>query len=757
MDRDYSDLALPERSADIDIVLNRLEICKEPIDERHAVRSIVQSIDRESREGAILITHFNDKFLQNLALSRPDLTSMLWHFGHDARDWLRDMPDIRVDPHRVPAKNNYSLFGYIMIAKHLTFAPGYDDAETLSIIRSQHNKYFVLIGDDSIEWYLQFKGLYPYSPGGSLPDETTDLDPAALEACLGLWVTYFRKHGGNRSDMARLLEMLTAYQREHPATPGQIRGLAKMRENFAKSNTLQEPRRAGADIRLTIEPIETSSSLEDNLPPSLPPPPSRSKEQVTISPQSTLPELNRLIELDPTLIPPYLERAKIYKDQGLYDKAMADYKHILMREPDHETALFNCGKIHLDTGNYAQAIKDYDALIKTNDTMAEAFHNRGLARQRRGEFQSARQDFTRAIELEPNYTAAYQNRGIVCSELGNYDTAISNFDKAVELEGTNAKIYYDRALTHSNHYHYEAALADYLRAIEIEPTLDRPYYNVGIVLIKLNRLDDALPYLRKALRRGDSKAGPVIKALEQFGHEAEKTSFVVNLANSKEELKVLCKDHPLMADPNFIRSLQRAMEQYPSANTPTAQERLAWLKQLSDSQLLEPGPSISNEEQLNEEYEQKLAIATLGQYIILLVFVGETLGFGIDWFWRIHIIAKIGVIIVAYLIGVMIVGALLTDVRKFISSLFRLDENEIPLDTPNGCAKIFVVLFSLVGAVIGYIFMRNLVIPRLPITFQQNILVFAFIGIGVILEAWLLGRWANLLFLPDPPPSSVDK
>ena len=605
MGRDYRDLALPERSADVDIVLNRLEICKEPMDERNAVSSIVQTIDRETREGVILTSHFGNRFLQSLTLSRPDLTSMLWHFGHDARDWLRDMPDIRVDPHRVQARNSYGLFGCIMIAKHLTFAPGYDDVETLSIIRFQRDRYLVLIGDDSIEWYLQLEGLYPYSPGASLPDETNVLDPAALEACLGLWVTFFRRHGGNRSDMARLLEMLTMYHREHPATPGQMRDLAKMRENLARFGTLQEAQ--ASNSLPTIEHVETLAIPEESRSFSQPPQESRTKVQVAISPQSTLADLKRLIEMDPTRISLYLKRAELYARQSQYDLAVADYTHVLTRQPNNTTALFNRGKIYVDTGQLAQAVEDYQALIRVNPTLAEAYHNRGLARSRLGKLQAARQDFDQAIALKPNYAAAYHNRGILYVQLADYDAAIGDFDQAVRLDPSNARLHYDRALAYGSTFDYETALAGYLRAIRLDPTLDRPYYNVGMVLVKLNRFDEALPYLRKALQVGDRKARRVIDWITSIQHETEGTSFVVNLADSYEEIEVLSKYHPLMTSPDFIRILRRAMESNPMADTRKSRQRLAWLQQLGDRPPTGLQPSTPSLEPSPKSGEQSVA------------------------------------------------------------------------------------------------------------------------------------------------------
>lgn len=287
--------------------------------------------------------------------------------------------------------------------------------------------------------------------------------------------------------MTRLVDMLLTYYREHPSTPDRMNSLLKMKANFDRSGTFQEAHRSHP--RITIERVDTLPSLEENntpwqadseevklgATPSPPLPPtgvfsaenissSRPTSQSTsteFSPQSGLVEINRLLEIDPTLIPAYLERAnlyedlkqyaqaiadythileqepqnitarlekaKLYEDLKQYDQAIADYEFILSQEPQHETALFGRGKIHLDTGNHKDAIKDYNALIEINNTLAEAFHNRGLAYQRIGKFKTARQDLTQAIALKPNYTSAYQNRGIVFSELGDYDAAIDEY------------------------------------------------------------------------------------------------------------------------------------------------------------------------------------------------------------------------------------------------------------------------------------------------------------------------------------------
>lgn len=240
MDGKNSKLPLPENKEELGSLLDQLEVCSGQINEEKLIEIIKMRLRMDVRQGVELVSNLRQKFLQRQNLSQPNISTLLIRFASQPRDWLRDIPDQQVDPSLVAFKNTYEQSGCIMVLKHLTFVPGYDDVETLTVVRIPGDRFIVLIGDDSIEWYLQFAGYYPYSPNTPFPRDIFSLYPGALEACLQLWLTYFKRFGGDHSDMARLLEMFEAYYKAYPASPEITAAFRKVEEDFAKRGTLQE-------------------------------------------------------------------------------------------------------------------------------------------------------------------------------------------------------------------------------------------------------------------------------------------------------------------------------------------------------------------------------------------------------------------------------------------------------------------------------------------------------------------------------------
>jgi len=89
--------------------------------------------------------------------------------------------------------------------------------------------------------------------------------------------------------------------------------------------------------------------------------------------QRALADLNRAIELDPSLAPIYANRGLVYMYMGEPDPALADFNRALELDPNNPAFYLNRGAVY-------QRLKDKD---------------RALA------------DYTRAIELQPNNAMAY--------------------------------------------------------------------------------------------------------------------------------------------------------------------------------------------------------------------------------------------------------------------------------------------------------------------------------------------------------------
>lgn len=85
-------------------------------------------------------------------------------------------------------------------------------------------------------------------------------------------------------------------------------------------------------------------------------------------------------------------------------------------------------------------------------------------------FEAAQRHFRRALELDADYMRAYDNLGLTQEALGKFDDAVATYERAIQLNRTRSR-----------------------------PS-PWPPLNLGALLVKLNRLEEAEESLREALR-----------------------------------------------------------------------------------------------------------------------------------------------------------------------------------------------------------------------------------------------------------------
>ncbi|MFQ5995027.1 MAG: tetratricopeptide repeat protein, partial [Acidiferrobacterales bacterium] len=82
---------------------------------------------------------------------------------------------------------------------------------------------------------------------------------------------------------------------------------------------------------------------------------------------------------------------------------------------------------------------------------------------------------------------------------GDYDHAIEFFGKSIELYPT-AEAYTFRGWSLSKLGKLEEAIDECKEAIRLDPHYGNPYNDIGVYLIDLKRLEEAIPWLQKATR-----------------------------------------------------------------------------------------------------------------------------------------------------------------------------------------------------------------------------------------------------------------
>lgn len=121
-------------------------------------------------------------------------------------------------------------------------------------------------------------------------------------------------------------------------------------------------------------------------------------------------------------------------------------------------------------------------------------------------FEKAIENFTTAIQMQPDFEGAYFYRGMAYHDLEKNIDAIKDFTEVITMNKDNTDAYFMRALIKFNMNDRQGAISDYDEIIKREKTADPTVYKLGTVynnkgycLIEMNKLDEALPLLNRAL------------------------------------------------------------------------------------------------------------------------------------------------------------------------------------------------------------------------------------------------------------------
>jgi len=98
----------------------------------------------------------------------------------------------------------------------------------------------------------------------------------------------------------------------------------------------------------------------------------------------------------------------------------------------------------------------------------------------------------------PEMAAHYFHKAYEAQMAGNLDEAVELYRKSIEIYPT-AEAHTFLGWTYSFQGRYDDAIAECHRAIEVDPDFGNPYNDIGAYLIELQRYEEAIPWLKKAM------------------------------------------------------------------------------------------------------------------------------------------------------------------------------------------------------------------------------------------------------------------
>jgi len=156
----------------------------------------------------------------------------------------------------------------------------------------------------------------------------------------------------------------------------------------------------------------------------------------TGEPKKAIQSYSDAIALKPSLVRPYVHRAKLYEQQGILDAALLDFRKVVELSNNQSHAYATFAEYLYRLGNYTEAINNYYRALRhspVNKSLLHAYIGRSFAKN--GEEELALTEFEAALKapsLSESYIRSiYAN---VLHQFGHMDEAIEQMEQSLVID-----------------------------------------------------------------------------------------------------------------------------------------------------------------------------------------------------------------------------------------------------------------------------------------------------------------------------------
>ena len=118
---------------------------------------------------------------------------------------------------------------------------------------------------------------------------------------------------------------------------------------------------------------------------------------------------NNAVRVDTTNIFALHTKANYLQQTGETQKAIDEYRKIILLDPGYSDAHFNTGLAYLELDSTQLAYRSFDFVIKTEPTNSQAYYYRGLTGELIGKLGQAKRDFEQTLNMDPSFQPAQES------------------------------------------------------------------------------------------------------------------------------------------------------------------------------------------------------------------------------------------------------------------------------------------------------------------------------------------------------------
>lgn len=207
-------------------------------------------------------------------------------------------------------------------------------------------------------------------------------------------------------------------------------------------------------------------------------------------------------KIEPGKTDALLYRGKALVNLGQYQEASASLESYRLAHPQSEDAAYLLAYILFRQNKPANSLRLFTEAGKLKNPTADDLKIVALDYVLLNDYDDAARYLEKSLAIDPTNTEVRYHLGRVLYQQNRFDLAIIAFQKVLQRDPTNVKAQDNLGLSLEAKNEIEPAIAAYRKAIAFdEPQAahnEQPYLNLGTLLEKSDRLEEAIPWLVRA-------------------------------------------------------------------------------------------------------------------------------------------------------------------------------------------------------------------------------------------------------------------
>jgi tetratricopeptide (TPR) repeat protein len=186
-------------------------------------------------------------------------------------------------------------------------------------------------------------------------------------------------------------------------------------------------------------------------------------------------------------------------EKGQYEPAIAEWRELLLTNPDDARIHNNLGTALQKSGRYAEAIPEFEKALELNPQYHTIYYNLGrtlLAAGRREEAIHTLENGLRHYESDDLHTQL----GLALASQGRIEEAKAQFDRVLEINPNDAIAHFARGVALAYKSDWDTAIAEYKTTLLLNPLYESAHMYLGAALRQKGDWDGAIAEYREALR-----------------------------------------------------------------------------------------------------------------------------------------------------------------------------------------------------------------------------------------------------------------